>query len=153
MQRVRAVTPQRNHRHIYKPSLRSLSVATGWPSPGTGAPFKALQMKGKELPPEPGKPQLTELLQNEISAAQELPRGAHSKGRSSLEKARSINHCLSAQKNALFASLWRSKTSKEISFLYGWLNHKVILTSFSCNPSTHRHLNSFIKDLWADSCS
>lgn len=153
MQRLRAVTPQRNHRHIYKPSLRHLSAVTGWPSPGAGAPFKALQMKGKEQPPFPLSLGNLSSQQNKISAAQKLPRGTHSKGRSSLEKAGSINHCLSAQKNVLFASPWRSKTRKEISFLYGWLNHQVILTSFSCNPSTHNTLSSSIKDVWADSCS
>lgn len=52
----RAVTPQRNHSHVYKPSPRHLSVVTGWQSPGTGSPFKALEMKGKQQPPLPLSP-------------------------------------------------------------------------------------------------
>lgn len=148
MQRVRAVTPQRNQRHIYRPSLMHLQCCHRMAKPRNRSSLQSTaneRQTAATLPLQPGKPQLTELLQNKISADQKLPRGAHSKGISSLEKARSVNHRLSAQKNVLFASLWRSKTRREISFLYGWLNHKAILTSFSCKPSTHNYLNSCCK--------
>lgn len=98
MQRVRAVTPQRNQRH-----LQTLSNAPQCSHRMAKARSRSsLQSTANErqtaaTPPlQPGKPQLTELLQNKISADQKLPRGTHSKGISSLEKARSINHRLSA---------------------------------------------------------
>lgn len=143
MQSIISLGPERNMTekspHICSPFLMHLSVITGWQSMVIRSNFKARKMKANTRLRTLGIYSSCKVRSLQFKNFLE---GHILKAINSLEKARSINHFQSAEDKMLSLLLWRSKMIKEISLMYGWLNHNAILTPFSCNPATHNYLNT-----------